>query len=180
MKRLFFSSLILSVLLAAPPALFAQQAKPAAAAPEVKVISVDELKGLLARGGAGKEARPLLVNFWATWCEPCRAEMPELVRIDQDFRARGLDLILVSIDDVADVKTTVPQFLTEMKAARLSSYLLSATDPDAAIAAIDPEWPGALPATFLYDGGGKLTYRHIGLIKPEELRAALEKTFGPK
>lgn len=183
MKRLFFSSLVLLLTLGTPAlipkAQKAQKQKTAATAtPQtIKVVNIDELKKILERGNMNQKSRPLLVNFWATWCEPCRAEFPELVKIDQDYRARGLDLVLVSLDDVSDVKTIVPQFLSEMKATRIPVYVLNAADPDAAISAIDASWPGALPATFLFDQSGKLTYKHIGLIKPAELRTTLEKTL---
>ena len=56
-------------------------------------------------------ARPLLVNFWATWCDPCREEFPDLVKIDADFRRKGLDFITVSLDDLSEIKTEVPKFL---------------------------------------------------------------------
>ncbi|NJD25966.1 MAG: TlpA family protein disulfide reductase [Betaproteobacteria bacterium] len=44
------------------------------------------------------QGRPLLVNFWATWCRPCRAEMPALDRLYRESRARGLEVLAVSVD----------------------------------------------------------------------------------
>src|SRR3954452_3102719 len=52
-------------------------------APVVREIDVEGLKKLLALDE--KSPRPLLLNFWATWCEPCRAEFPDLVKIDNDY-----------------------------------------------------------------------------------------------
>lgn len=140
----------------------------------VTVITVEEMKKLLARGG-GKTAHPLLVNFWATWCEPCRAEFPELVKINDDFKTRGLDFLTISLDEVSDAQTTVPQFLTEMKANAIPAYLLNASDPETAITTIDPNWNSALPTTFLFDAQGALIYKHMGIISPAELRAQIEK-----
>ncbi|HZH90691.1 MAG TPA: TlpA disulfide reductase family protein [Pyrinomonadaceae bacterium] len=148
----------------------------------VTEIDADGLKNLLPRGGDGGDdagaGRPLLINFWATWCDPCRKEFPDLVKIDADYRGRGLEFILVSADDVSDIKTTVPKFLRQMRATSMPAYLLNAADTEAAIAQVDPEWGGELPATFLFDRQGKLAYRHFGIIKDAELREAINKVLG--
>ncbi|HEY9401810.1 MAG TPA: TlpA disulfide reductase family protein, partial [Pyrinomonadaceae bacterium] len=148
-------------------------ANEAALAP-VKEIDADGLSKLLQRSEA-QEARPLLVNFWATWCVPCRKEFPDLVKIDAEYRGRGIEFALVSADDVSEIKTTVPKFLREMRAASMPAYLLNATDTQAAIAQVDPAWGGELPATFLFDRQGKLAYRHFGIIDARKLRAEIEK-----
>lgn len=132
---------------------------------------------LLQRGS--KAARPLLVNFWATWCEPCRDEFPDLVKIDRDYKARGLDFVTVSLDDVSDIKTAVPQFLQTAQA-QMPTYLLNVPDPEPAIKWVDEAWNGSLPATFLFDAQGKIIFKHTGRIKPAELRNALEKVTSDK
>jgi len=148
-------------------------ANEAALAP-VKEIDADGLKELLQRG-APEAARPLLLNFWATWCVPCRKEFPDLVKIDADYRGRGLEFALVSADDVSEIKTAVPEFLREMRAAAMPAYLLNATDTEAAIAQVDPAWGGQLPATFLFDRQGKLAYKHFGIIDAGKLRKEIDK-----
>src|SRR3712207_6501744 len=105
-------------------------------APVVREIDFAGLKKLLSREGNRK---PLLVNFWATWCEPCRAEFPDLVKIDNAYRARGLEFITVSIDEVSEINTTVPSFLKEMRAT-MPAYLLNTLEQDAAIQFVDPQW----------------------------------------
>jgi thiol-disulfide isomerase/thioredoxin len=149
-----------------------------AAKPSIVVREIDapSLTAILKRGSA---PRPLLVNFWATWCDPCREEFPDLVKIDQQFRPQGLDMISVSLDDLAEIKTEVPKFLGQM-GATMPAYLLNASDPDQIISTIDPKWSGALPATFLYDADGKVVFKHFGRIKPLEVRAAIEKLIGNK
>lgn len=144
--------------------------------PPVREIDGEGLKNLLRRG-EGEAARPLLVNFWATWCGPCRKEFPDLVRVEADYRGRGLEFALVSADDVTEIKTAVPKFLRQMRAAALPAYLLNAADTEAAIAQVDPAWGGELPATFLFDRQGKLAYRHFGIINPAELRAEIDKVI---
>jgi thiol-disulfide isomerase/thioredoxin len=146
----------------------------AAALPIVTEIDGEGLKNLLQRGEAAT-ARPLLINFWATWCVPCRKEFPDLVKIDRDYRGRGLEFVVISADDVAELKTDVPKFLGRMRAGEMPAYLLNATDTEAAMAQIDPTWGGELPATFLFDRQGKLVFKHTGIINVAELRAQIEK-----
>jgi thiol-disulfide isomerase/thioredoxin len=143
--------------------------------PRATAINAEEMQHLLKRNGH----RPLLVNFWATWCDPCREEFPDLVKIDNDYKDRGLDFIAITLDDLADVNTEVPKFLGKMKAA-MPVYLLNVPDPDPAIHSVDPSWTGALPATFLYNNQGEVFYKQLGRIKPAELRAAIEKLVGKK
>ena len=115
------------------------------AAEEVSVreIDLDGLKKLIGRDA--QPARPLLVNFWATYCEPCRDEFPDLVAIDRDYKARGLEFVTVSLDDAAEIKTSVPEFLRQMRA-RMPAYLLNVADPEPAIKWVDAAWGGGLPA----------------------------------
>jgi thiol-disulfide isomerase/thioredoxin len=145
-------------------------AKPVAAVTE---IDTQGLLRLLQRDAP----RPLLVNFWATWCDPCREEFPDLVRIDETYRTKGLDFIAISLDDLKDIKTEVPKFLHSMKA-EMPAYLLNVPDPSVAIEAVDPQWSGALPATFLYDKQGKVIYKHVGRFSAAELRAKIEAELG--
>ena len=155
----------------------ARKSRAAAAvkSPRVPAINTEEMQQLLKRDGH----RPLLVNFWATWCIPCRVEFPDLIKIDKDYRAKGLDFIAISLDDVADRETTVPKFLRELKA-QMPVYLLNVPDPDPAINSVDPAWGGVLPATFLYNNKGEVVYKHFGPIKTPELRSEIEKLVNRK
>jgi hypothetical protein len=96
------------------------------------------------------------------------------VKIDKQYRPQGLDFTAVSIDDLSEIKTTVPQFLREMQVT-VPTYLLNVSDPEVAMSRVDPQWSGALPATFLYDAQGNLVYKRLGRIKVDELTAAIDK-----
>ncbi len=159
------------------PAAGAQGAK-GAGRPTVTEVKEDGLKSLLKVGEARE--RPLLVNFWATWCGPCREEFPDLVKLRGRYAADKLDLALVSLDDISDIGTAVPDFLVESGAASLPAYLLHAEDDGAAINFVDPTWAGELPATFLYGRAGRVVFTHKGRIKPAELQAAIDKALGAK
>ena len=149
--------------------------KPAVRRPVVTEIKTEELVALLNR----QSDKPLLVNFWATWCDPCREEFPDLVKIDADYRKRGLDFVTVSLDDPPEMKKEVPEFLQRMKAT-MRAYRLNAPDPDPAIKAVFPTWQGDLPATFLYTTNGQIAFKHFGRVKADELRSAIDKVIGPR
>src|SRR5829696_9422021 len=143
--------------------------KPKTPLPVVSAIDTEALKGLVTQ----QRERPLLINFWATWCDPCRDEFPDLVQIDKDYKRRGLEFVTVSLDDAAEIKTSVPEFLRQMRA-EMPAYLLNVPDPEPAIKTIDETWGGGLPATFLFNARGQVVFKHMGRIKPAELRAALD------
>lgn len=174
MRRFIVFALLVSVVLLANFAAPAQKKNGAAKAtpPKIVVTPVDTeaLKTLLTQ----QRERPLLVNFWATFCDPCRDEFPDLVKIDKDFRPQSLEFVTVSLDDMSDINTTVPEFLGSMKAT-MPAYLLNVSDPEPAINLVDPKWQGDLPATFLYNEKGEVVYKKIGRVKPEELRSEIEK-----
>src|SRR5215470_8261556 len=138
--------------------------------PVVSAIDTDALKGLITQ----QRERPLLVNFWATFCDPFRDEFPDLVKIDKDYRPQSLEFVTVSLDDIDQIKTDVPKFLNQMNA-KMPAYLLNVNDPEPAINFIDKRWRGDLPATYLYNEKGEVVYKHIGRVNPAELRAAIDK-----
>src|ERR1700752_665607 len=166
--------LVMSLASLAAPAQkrYGRAAKPR---PVVSPIDTEALKGLLTK----QRERPLLVNFWATFCDPCRDEFPDLVKIDKDYRPRSLEFVTISLDDFTDIKTSVPQFLDSMKAT-MPAYLLNVSDPEPAINLVDTRWQGDLPATFLYNEKGEVVYKHIGRVNTAELRAAIEKVVSKK
>jgi len=148
----------------------AKLAQPATVSVNIETIDTNGLKALITK----QKDKPLLVNFWATWCIPCRDEFPDLVKIDGEFRPKSLDFVTVSLDDVGDIKTAVPKFLAEMKA-NMPTYLLDVKDPEPAINAVDPKWQGDLPATFLYNEKGQVVFKHFGRVDSAELRQAIAK-----
>lgn len=144
----------------------------AAKLPKVTQIDLIALQKLLRRG-EGESTKPLLINFWATWCDPCREEFPDLVKIDADYKGK-IDFVTVSLDDLAEINREVPKFLRSMKA-KMPAYLLKTADEEAAITAISEDWQGALPFTVLYDPKGVKVFTKQGKIKPDALRTELDK-----
>lgn len=110
------------------------ETKPQAANQPPRVTQIDDAKiKQLLKPSSGK---PLLVNFWATWCVPCREEFPDLVKIDDEFKGE-IDFITVSLDFIEELNTGVPQFLSEMKA-EMPTYLLTSADENVLISSIVP------------------------------------------
>lgn len=121
----------------------------AAADSVVVPVTVEELRALTARG----DARATIVNVWATWCLPCRHELPALLKVARAHAPEGLRLVLVSTD-FEDQLPEVRQFLATQGVAD-TSYMKSGDDM-AFINGMDRRWTGALPATFVYDHEGRL------------------------
>jgi len=103
-------------------------------------------------------ARAVLVNVWATWCEPCRQEMPDLIRFYRDHREAGLRLVLVSADDEEN-RAEVARVLAEAGLPGEAVSFIKRGDDMKFINGLDRHWSGALPASFLFDGRGQK--RHI-------------------
>lgn len=117
-----------------------------------------------------------LVHTWATWCDPCREEFPELVRIHQAYADRGLSLILISADDPENPHA-VEVFLHEQDSPVGS---LIATDLNQHfIEALSPKWSGALPATFFYDSNGTLLAEWEGKRSFEQYAETIEQFLNP-
>jgi thiol-disulfide isomerase/thioredoxin len=136
-------ALLLVVLLSVPAA----EAEPSGGA---VTSPVAELPAILAAVKA-PGARAVLVNVWATWCEPCRAELPELMRFYRAHKASGLRLVMVSADGESD-RAVVEKVLRE--AGFDGPAFIKRGDDDAFINALEPRWSGALPVTVLFDGTG--------------------------
>ncbi len=121
--------------------------------------------------------RPKLINFWATWCDPCRDEFPELVALSAEFGGK-VDVITISLDDPVEIDRDVLRFLLDVKAT-MPSYLLWTSDEGAVMRKISENWSGALPFTVIYDAEGKLQYQKMGRFKAEVIRAALARLSVP-
>jgi len=120
-------------------------------------------------------ARAVLVNVWATWCLPCRAEMPDLLRLRRTYADRGLRVILVSGDFSSDAPDAAA-FLHE-QGVDFPTYIKKGGDMEF-INAFDPQWSGTLPASFIYDGQGHLRFALHGAGSyeqfEEKVRSVLE------
>jgi thiol-disulfide isomerase/thioredoxin len=122
---------------------------------------------------AASKGKVTLVNFWATYCVPCRKEMPELVALEARLRARGFQFVTVSADE-PEQRAAAKAFLDKIKVAS-PAYIRTAKNDDKFTALVDPKWNGALPASFLYDRQGRKVKSFFGETDLKALAAAIEK-----
>jgi thiol-disulfide isomerase/thioredoxin len=136
-----------------------------------KLAPVDEAS--YGKTVAALKGKVVLVNFWATWCEPCRDEMPALAKMAAALGPKGLQLVTVSADEIEDEKGALA-FLAK-SGIGAPAYLKQAKNDEKFINSIDPKWSGALPALVLYDKTGKKIRVWIGESDLKQVRAEVEK-----
>lgn len=137
---------------------------------EAKLIRATAREVLAAAQAPGTKVA--LVNVWATWCQPCVEEFPDLVRLRAAYADRGLELVLVSAD-FDDQQDGVVTFLRR-QGVDFRSYLKDQKDEEF-IDGLDPRWSGALPASFVVDGGGRI----VDFWEGKKDYAALEAKIAP-
>jgi thiol-disulfide isomerase/thioredoxin len=134
------------------------------------IVNLDESGWQQVR--AQQRGRVLLVNFWATWCEPCRDEFPSLVRLYNTYHSRGLSVVAISMDEPESVPA-IEQFLKSQRAS-FGSYRQNFKDFEALVNSINPRWGGGIPATFLYDREERLMESWQGETKFDEYERAIK------
>jgi thiol-disulfide isomerase/thioredoxin len=168
----FFIKILLAICLLA----VAAAAQDDALSVNTDTRAITDLKPLLP---AKDDPKPLLVNFWATWCGPCRVEFPELVKIDADYRAKGLNFVLVSIDNFGAMDTRVADFLKSYRST-MPSYLLDLPTRERIfqnIRRLAPRAQNAFPLTLLFDARGRLVYQKNGVVDARLLRAKIDRVL---
>ena len=138
--------------------------------PPVTQVDDAKIKQLLKPAG-----KPLLVNFWATWCGPCREEFPDLVKIDEEYRGR-IEFFTVTLDFVEEIDKSVPQFMDDVNA-KMPTYLLASADENAFISSISKDWSGALPFTILHGADGEVSFFRQGKVDRETLKSEIDKAL---
>jgi len=115
--------------------------------------------------------RPLVVNFWATWCPPCVEEMPELSDLHAQLSARGLQMVGIGIDTADKIRSfsrktpvSYPLVVAGMAGTELVRRFGNST--------------GALPFTVIVDARGRIAQRVLGRVDIGRLKAAAESLLG--
>lgn len=157
-RRLAGSLLMVAALVA--PAGAATVGEPAVVAAErLSLPGLDGVKHTLAHW----QGRAILLSFWATWCEPCIAEIPRLAALEERYRARGLSIVSVGIDEPAKLRNVVRTLDI--------NYPVLVADPDRARPLLDAwgDKSGVIPFLVFIDRHGRVTATHRGPIDPDDL-----------
>jgi peroxiredoxin len=109
----------------------------------------------------------VVVNFWATWCGPCRHEIPDFNKVYSRYRDRGVEMLGISVDQSPE--TEVPPFLQTNPI----QYPVLAGSPELTY----KYGVRGLPTTFVIDRSGRITKRIVGMTKAATLEAELEKVL---
>ncbi len=131
------------------------------------MVSADNLSNIIDE----MNGEIVLVNIWASWCGPCREEMPDLLKIRHEFYDRGLRLMLISTDFSRQIPDAL-SFLNEQKV-EFPVYLKSGND-GSFLDTFHPDWNGALPVTFFYNKNGELVDHIIGKTNYKDLKEKIE------
>ena len=133
---------------AASPAQLTREFDPPFPASDFSLMDIDEKQHTL----SDYKGKPLIVNFWATWCPPCRAEMPSMERAWQEIESEGIGMIGINVGEDFD---TVFGFTAEVD---VSFPLLLDLDGQ-----VTGSWPiQGLPTTYILNPDGEMVYRMIG------------------
>jgi thiol-disulfide isomerase/thioredoxin len=155
------------VLLAAATTVAVPQATKTAAVHDPGMIDAQAYQKLLEK----YRGKPVLVNFWATWCEPCRDEYPMLNELAKQYAPQGLQVVGVSMDDDGDL-ILMRRFLARYKPV-FPNYRKKAGTEQAFRQAVFPGWNGSLPATYFYDKDGAQVGHVFGEGKRDTYEAAI-------
>ncbi len=110
--------------------------------------------------------RPLLLNFWATWCAPCREEIPLFMDMQQRHAATGLQIVGVALDQLRDVEDFVAKF-------NVSYPVLLADDGTLDLMRRYGNPIASLPYSVIFRADGSIAHRKLGAFRPAELEQVL-------
>lgn len=117
-----------------------------------------------------------LVNLWASWCEPCKAEFPSLLKLQEKYGTKGFQVLFVSMDSKSAWEDA-RRFLDEQHV-DFQTYV-SAVSPQELGADLDSQWEGAIPASFLFNTEGKRIDSWQGEHTFEEIEAKIRPFLTP-
>jgi thiol-disulfide isomerase/thioredoxin len=117
------------------------------------------------------KGKPLLVTFWATWCEPCRDEYPMLNELAKQYAPQGLKVVGIDLDQDGDL-ILMRRFLARYKPI-FPNYRKKKGDEDSFSQGVMAGWNGAIPASFFYARDGKQIGHLVGASNQDTYEAAI-------
>ena len=120
--------------------------------PTVASINESELQDLI----DNRKGKVLLLNIWATWCIPCRKEIPDLIRLSNNYK-NSIDVVGISIDYPEDLTQKIIPFLKKNNVT-YANYISTFRKDEDLINFLNKNWSGAIPASFIYNPEGTLLH----------------------
>ncbi len=121
---------------------------------------------------ADLKGKVVMLDFWATWCPPCQAEMPSLVKLAKEYEGQGLVFVAASRDDMPDAPLFVQEFILS-RMPELAPYVVYAPDEMAAAFQVT-----ALPTLYFLDREGRVVDAQRGMLDEAALRRRVEQALG--
>jgi peroxiredoxin len=116
------------------------------------------------------KGKVVLLDFWATWCPPCRDEMPYLLSTTKEFESQGVTLVAASNDDLDSQKEMVLEFSYSMPL--LKTYAALGTPAISQAYLVK-----SLPTLYVIDAKGRVSSTHIGQVRESQLRQMIQKAL---
>ncbi|WP_303906675.1 peroxiredoxin family protein [Thiohalomonas denitrificans] len=151
LHRLAVAALILALPMLASAAPRSQGLTPVEERPPAPDFNLEDMEGEFHQLSEFR-GQPVIINFWATWCPPCREEMPSMQRAWERLREEGVAMLAINVGETPD---TVFQFTANYPVEFLLLFDLDS--------AVTEKWPvRGLPSTFVVDPEGRIVYQAIG------------------
>ncbi|HTY09704.1 MAG TPA: TlpA disulfide reductase family protein [Bacteroidota bacterium] len=147
MRQRLFAALLLSTLCGGARTVVAQQND---TRPAVRTINDKELDSLI----HNRNGKVLFLNIWATWCQPCVEEFPDIVKLSGMYREEKIDFAAVSVDYPDELESKVRPFVAAHNVP-FNVYVANVKKDEDLINEVNPSWSGAIPATVMFDAQGK-------------------------
>jgi thiol-disulfide isomerase/thioredoxin len=117
---------------------------------QVKLLTLNQLEKRVAQGND----TTFVINFWATWCQPCVKELPNFEQLQLNNKEKPVKVILVSLDFKSKLKSQVIPFVKQNNI-KAEVYVINEADQQAFIEKLDKQWTGAIPATLFINTKSK-------------------------
>lgn len=118
----------------------------------------------------------VVVNLWATWCGPCRSETPELVKLSEDYKSKGVEIVGLTSEDKDVSEDAVKAFVNQYKV----PYRIGWSTQEVAVGLMQGQIRNSIPQSFILTREGRVYKRFIGYSPtqtPSQLRAALDEAL---
>lgn len=133
----------------------------------IKIVDFKQFEAYLHK----KDGKVYVINFWATWCEPCVEELPGFEKLLTDYKKGRVEVILVSLDFPKMIETHLVPFIEKNN---LKAQVIVLNDPkqNEWIPKVDQNWSGAIPATVIYSNEKRMFYEQT--LTYNELKNSIE------